>query len=49
MTVDRVAEQPQRWRPQSDEQRPALGVSALVLIDGLCSLPQRDAQGDRPE
>ena len=49
LALERVSDQPDRWRPQADEQRSALGVTALVLIDGLGADPQNDAQSDGTE
>jgi hypothetical protein len=44
-----VADQPdQRW-PQANEQGPALGVAALVLVDRLGADPQRDAEPNGTE
>src|SRR5690349_24724978 len=42
----RVADQPDHRRPEADEQCPALGVAALVLIDRLGADPEADAQAD---
>jgi hypothetical protein len=39
LALERVADQPDRRRPQADEQRAAFGVAALVLVDGLGSDP----------
>src|SRR3954471_12690841 len=44
--AQRIADEPERRRPQPDEQGAALGVAALVLVDGLRADPQRDAQSD---
>src|SRR5919202_1274888 len=49
LALDRITDEPEHRRPQPDEQRPALRVAALVLIDGLGADPQADAQADRPE
>src|SRR3954469_11999904 len=46
VALDRVADQPEHRRPQAHEQRPPLGVAALVLVDGLGPDPQADAQPD---
>src|SRR4051794_9370962 len=46
VALDRVADQPEHRRPQAYEQRPPLGVAALVLVDGLRPDPQADAQPD---
>jgi hypothetical protein len=45
LTRQRVADQPDRRRPQPDEQRTALGVAALVLVDGLGALPPEFPDG----
>ena len=45
--LKRVPDQPEHRRPKAHEERPALGVSALLLIDGLGADPQRDAEIDR--
>jgi len=37
--LDRVAHQPEHGRPQADEQGPALGVTALVLVNRLGADP----------
>ena len=44
VALDRVADEPEHRRPQPDEERAALGVAALVLVDGLGADPQPDAQ-----
>ena len=41
-----VPDQPQEYGPESDEQRPSLGVPAFLLRDGLGPQPQADAQHD---
>src|SRR4030095_2470504 len=46
VALERVPDQPERRSPQSDEQRPALGVSALVLIHRLRPDPESDAKSD---
>jgi hypothetical protein len=43
--LDGVADQPEHRGPQPDEEGAALGVPALVLIDGLGADPQPDAKG----
>src|SRR5688572_25311630 len=47
VTLDGVADHPEHRRPQPDEQRPALGVPALLLIHRLRADPQRHAEPDR--
>jgi len=49
VVLDAVADQPERRRPQADEQRAALGAAALVLADRLRPDPQADAQRDRTQ
>src|SRR4029078_7109934 len=49
LKVDRVAYQPEHRRPEADEQRSPLGVSPLLLVDGLRADPERDAEVDRRE
>ena len=44
-----VADQPQRRRPEADEQGAALCVAPLFLIDGLRPDPQGDAEAHGPE
>src|SRR5919206_484346 len=44
VALERVADEPEHRRPQPDEQRPALGVPALLLVDGLRPDPERDAE-----
>jgi hypothetical protein len=49
LALEGVADQPdQRW-PQANEQGPALGVAALVLVDRLGADPQRDAEPNGTE
>jgi hypothetical protein len=45
--LERVAHQPEHGRPEADEERAALGVSALALIVGLRAYPEADAEADR--
>jgi hypothetical protein len=46
MALERVADQPEGGWPEADEQRAALGVGARVLVDGLGTNPQSDAESD---
>jgi hypothetical protein len=45
--LQRLSHEPQRRRPEPDEQGTPLGVAALVLIEGLRADPERDAYRDR--
>ena len=47
--LEGVADQPEHRRPETDEQRPALGVVAVVLVDRLGPGPEAETEGDRPE
>ena len=47
--LQRLSHEPQRRRPEPDEQGTPLGVAALVLIEGLRADPERDAESDRSE
>src|SRR4029450_9869789 len=47
--LERVADQPEHGGPEADEQGPALGVVAVLLVDGLGPDPEAEAEGDRPE
>jgi hypothetical protein len=47
--LERIADEPQHRRPQPNEERAALGVSALALIVCLGPDPQADAQKYRPD
>lgn len=42
--LKRVADEPEHWGPEADEQGAAFGVAALVLVDGFGADPQRDAE-----
>src|ERR1700743_1898751 len=44
---DRLADSPNRPRSQANKDCPSLGVTAFVLVDGLGSNPERDAQPHR--
>ena len=44
LALEGVADQPDQGWPQADEEGPALGVAALVLVDRLGADPQRDAE-----
>src|SRR5689334_5463799 len=48
LVAQRIADLPQRRSPQSNEQRSALGVAALLLVDRLRSDPESDAKSHRP-
>jgi hypothetical protein len=48
VAFDRIADEPDRRWPQTDEERAAFGVPTLVLIDGLGADPQTDTQRHRP-
>ena len=47
--LEGVADQPEHRRPEADEQGPALGVVAVVLVDRLGPDPEPETEGDRPE
>jgi len=49
LAPQRIADEPEHRRPETDEDRPPLCVAALVLIDGLRAHPQTQAQRDRPK
>jgi hypothetical protein len=49
LALDGVSHEPELRGPQSDEQRPPLGVPSLILIDGLGPDPEPDAQRDRSQ
>lgn len=44
LALEGVADQPDQGWPQADEEGPAFGVAALVLVDRLGADPQRDAE-----
>src|SRR5512132_3390764 len=47
--LEGVADQPEHRGPEADEQGPAFGVVAVVLVDGLGPDPEAEAEGDRAE
>src|SRR5581483_6837598 len=47
--LHRVADLPEGGRPETDEQGAPFRVPALVLVDGLRSNPEADAQRNRAQ
>src|SRR4051812_42481905 len=49
VVAERVADRPERRRPEADEDRAPFRVSTLVLVDRLGADPEADAETHRPE
>jgi hypothetical protein len=49
VALERVANLPERRRPQAREQRSALGVSPFVLVERLRPDPEHDAESNAAE
>lgn len=48
-SLKRVADKPEHWGPEANEQGPAFRVAAFVLVDGFGADPQRYAEPDGSE
>jgi hypothetical protein len=49
LSFQRVADLPERRRPETDEQSAPFSVAAFVLVDRLGTDPEADAEADRAQ
>src|SRR3954451_17917000 len=49
LELEGVADEPEHWWPESDEEGSPLCVATLLLVDGFRADPQGDAELDRSQ